>query len=355
MKGRWLLLLWGCLVLFGGVGCAALSAVGPAVSLGVVGVHYLANSKVERTFFSPWPEVREAARQALRQWEIPVEEEVVEQDHVEFRAAVPDLRITLTLSALTPRTTKVSVKAGSGLFRDRATAEAILTQVAGNLALSPPSPSAVSPRHGPWGGLVPASGTLPSALNGGNIVPVVFPPAEASSALSLRSPIPEGGDDRKSSPIPRTPGRNSEPDGIQALNPEPRTVNAEPLEPGEPNELLYRQAVEAYTKGESERAIEGFQQVIRRCPGDDRCPSAYYLLGESYALQKDYLQAILAFEMVIREYPSSQEVPRALYREVLIYHTIRQPRLAKAALKKLLTSFPHSREARLLRPRPKGG
>jgi len=344
MKNQGLKVLCYILVMVGGEGCAALPAIGPAVSLGVVGVHYLANSRVERVFFAPWPSVQEATMKALRQWELPVKEEGIGPGHAELQAAASDLTITLTLSALTPKTTKVSAKAGSGLARDRATAEAILAQIASNLDAA--SSSVVGPSASTDGNdhhrgsptqarFQTPAGLQPSTLDRGNgqtprLVPLVHPtPASEAAGGGPGSP-------------PSLPVSELPPDC--------------PQDPDEPaDEMGYRQAVEAYVEGVVQEALEGFQRYVSRCPGADHCSRAYYLLGETYVLKQDYLQALLAFEMVIREYPHSPEVPRALYREVLIYRTLRQPRLAKAALKKLLISFPRSREARILRPRPTGG
>jgi len=134
MRSRFFSSLWLLLLALSLSGCApALTALGSAAGLGVVGVKYLASGTVERTFWAPLSGVQEAARQALREMEIPLQQERVIPGGAELTGAVPDLDVTVVLASITSRVTRVSVKAGYGLYRDRATAEAIIDQLAMNL------------------------------------------------------------------------------------------------------------------------------------------------------------------------------------------------------------------------------
>lgn len=134
MGSRFFSSLWLLLMALSLSGCApALTALGSAAGLGVVGVKYLMGGTVERTFWAPLSGVQEAARQALREMEIPLQRERVIPGGAELTGAVPDLDVTVALASITSRVTRVSVKAGYGLYKDRATAVAIIDQLAMNL------------------------------------------------------------------------------------------------------------------------------------------------------------------------------------------------------------------------------
>lgn len=330
--------LWPLLLALSVSGCTTLSVLGSVAGLGLAGAHQLTNSKAERTFSSPLPEVQEAARHALLELEIPIVEDVVDQGEAELKGAVPDLIVTVTIASITPRATKVRVRAGYGLSRDKATAEAIMDHLALNLppprfsALAPPPP----PQVGPFPSSVPFASQREASPSLGGVRAradgrdgrVDLAPSQGAGATLWG---PQG------SPIPAVAQAG-------AGSPPPAASDT-PAAKADLAEQLYREALEEYVQGDFENAIKAFQRYVRLSPWGEQVAGAYYWLGETYYRQQNYLQAILAFEMVIREYPESKDVPRALLREVAIYQALRQPRLARAASQKLLARFPQSWEA----------
>ena len=132
--------LFPILLAFGVYGCAALPIIGAALSAGLHGVRYLKGIEVQKTLPSSLADVQEASRQTLKDMDIPISQEEIDENRVEIVAETPDLTITLKISAITSKTTKITVKAVKGLFGDRATAMAIVDQLALNLPLSTSHP-----------------------------------------------------------------------------------------------------------------------------------------------------------------------------------------------------------------------
>ena len=121
-------------------GCAAASAVGAAIGAAFSGLAYLSNGTVERTFVVTLPEVWRASLAVLRLMDLTISEGTRDENTGELKGTAPDLTVTLTMSTVTPRATRVTIEAVEGTYgRDRATASEVLNQLA---LLLPPTPSA---------------------------------------------------------------------------------------------------------------------------------------------------------------------------------------------------------------------
>ncbi len=114
---------------------------------------------------------------------------------------------------------------------------------------------------------------------------------------------------------------------------------------------LYRMALNGYTRGNYELAIEGFRAYLQWFPKTTLAPGAQYWLGEAYFSQGEYRKAIEAFEGVVREYPESPKVPSALLKQGDAYLKLGEIDQAQGVFRGLVKQFPNSREARLARER----
>lgn len=124
-------------------GCAAAGVVGSAIGAAFSGLAYLSDGEVERTFVVTLPEVWRAGVTVFRLMDLTISEGARDENTGELRGIAPDLTVTLSMSTITARTTRVTIEAlENGYGRDHATASEVLNQLA--LLLSPP-PSA-SPR-----------------------------------------------------------------------------------------------------------------------------------------------------------------------------------------------------------------
>lgn len=326
------------LLAFSAYGCAVLPIIGAALSAGLHSVRYLKDLEVQKTFPSSLADVQEASRQALKEMNIPICQEEIDEDKVEIVAETPDLTITLKISALTSKTTKVAVKAVKGLFGDKATAMAIVDQVSLNL---PPSVPSLFSRLRP--SLFPSF--LSSLFHGEGFARPGDPEIQATPLPFL----PEPPSPLMTPPFQPQSASPAEAADKKALAPRPPASSLPSPDGGEtpdPLEAIYQAALDDYVKGDFESAITGFQRYLSRSPKMGRTPGAHYWLGESYLGQRNYLQAILEFEMVIREYPQSSEVPRALLGEAFSFRKLGEVAKAKSLLFTLIKKFPRSREAR---------
>lgn len=123
-----------------GTGCVAASAVGSALGAAFSGMAYLSNGNAERTFVVSLPEVWRASVTVLRLMDLTISEGTRDEQTGELKGAAPDLTVTLTMSSVTARATRVTIEAVEASYgKDRATAAEILHQLA---LLLPPTPSA---------------------------------------------------------------------------------------------------------------------------------------------------------------------------------------------------------------------
>lgn len=121
-------------------GCAAASAVGAAIGAAFSGLAYLSDGNVERTFVVTLPEVWGASISVLRLMDLTISEGTRDENTGELKGTAPGLTVTLILSSVTARATRVTIEAVGGAYgRDQATASEVLNQLA---FLLPPTPAA---------------------------------------------------------------------------------------------------------------------------------------------------------------------------------------------------------------------
>lgn len=106
----------------------------------------------------------------------------------------------------------------------------------------------------------------------------------------------------------------------------------------------------------TERALEAFEEVIRRFPGSPYAKDAKYKIdfvrdhlagkemevGRYYLKQKAYLAAVNRFKVVVDKYQTSSHTPEALHRLVESYLALGIPEQALASASVLGHNFPGS-------------
>ncbi len=114
---------------------------------------------------------------------------------------------------------------------------------------------------------------------------------------------------------------------------------------------LYRNALNDYTKGNYDFAINGFRSYIALYPKTSLLPNAQYWLGESYYSQKNYDQAIKEFELLAKEHPDNPKVASAMLKQGYAYLEIGDKSRAQTVLNNLQKHFPKSQEAKWAKER----
>jgi TolA-binding protein len=80
------------------------------------------------------------------------------------------------------------------------------------------------------------------------------------------------------------------------------------------SQLRFSRARAAFQSGESERALSLFQDFVRTSDDDTYLSSAYYYLGQLYADQEQYTEAINYLQQLVNQYPENQQYPEGALR-----------------------------------------
>jgi hypothetical protein len=126
------ILLGLVLLLFLSQGCALLAPtlLGAAASTATkTGISYSLDSRAQKTFTAPVPEVRTSLLAALEEMGFPIETDEKTDEGHRILAKTDGREVEVELEAVTPKATKVRVVVREGWFwKDRATAEEIVEQ-----------------------------------------------------------------------------------------------------------------------------------------------------------------------------------------------------------------------------------
>lgn len=111
-------------------------------------------------------------------------------------------------------------------------------------------------------------------------------------------------------------------------------------------EELYHQSHLDFTRGEYDLAIQGFRNYLQKFPNTELSDNAQYWIGECYYSKGEYDGAIEEFKKVEANYPAGNKVPAALYKIGLIYLKLGKKREGETYLRRVISSFPNSPEAK---------
>ncbi|HEY5606748.1 MAG TPA: tol-pal system protein YbgF [Alphaproteobacteria bacterium] len=138
---------------------------------------------------------------------------------------------------------------------------------------------------------------------------------------------------------PAQPGRGTPPANLGTLPQDAASIKP-PLPDGNAKQQ-YDYATALITKDqnfpEAERSLKAF---IAAYPTDTLTPNAYYWLGETYYVRKDYQQAAFTFAEAFQKYPKAQKAPDSLFKLGLSLSQLNQTKEACTAYGRLLDNFP---------------
>jgi len=133
---------------------------------------------------------------------------------------------------------------------------------------------------------------------------------------------------------------------------EEKPEEAEELEPN-PNEL-YKSALGAIMDGKTKKARALFRKYLKNYSDQPLANNAQFWFAESYYDEKEYERAIIGYDEVIKKYPLGSKVPAALLKQGMAFEKINDRQTAVAVFKKLIKKYPDSDEARKAAGRIKG-
>ncbi len=120
------------------VGCAEVIVPG-AFTGGSEAYHYTTSNVVKKSLMGDAGQVKVATRAALKKMDVHFDSMKTEGNETEIEASTTELDITITIEPVTAATTKVKVDAVEDrVFKDKATAAQILSQIEAELNRKPP-------------------------------------------------------------------------------------------------------------------------------------------------------------------------------------------------------------------------
>lgn len=99
---------------------------------------------------------------------------------------------------------------------------------------------------------------------------------------------------------------------------------------------------------ESARAFEDF---IQKYPNNELTDNAYYWLGESYYVKRQYPQALAAFQTLTEKFPASRKAPDSWLKIGYSYYEMDDVSKASENLQRVINSYPNTSIARLAQNR----
>jgi tol-pal system protein YbgF len=133
-----------------------------------------------------------------------------------------------------------------------------------------------------------------------------------------------------------------------------RTAGTAVVQAGAANpeeEGAYLASFELLKNGDYDKAITGFQAMLKQWPTGRFADSAAYWMGEAHYVKRDYKSAAAAFSRVVEQFPQSSKAADALFKLGLTQYELKQPDQGKATLQKVISSYPNSNAARLAQQR----
>lgn len=113
----------------------------------------------------------------------------------------------------------------------------------------------------------------------------------------------------------------------------------------------YQQAFNQLKQGRFSESARAFEDFIQSYPKHELTDNAYYWLGESYYVTRQYPLALAAFQNLEKQFPLSAKLPDALLKIGYTYHELEDYSQAETALTKVMNSFPNDSVARLAQNR----
>jgi tol-pal system protein YbgF len=148
-------------------------------------------------------------------------------------------------------------------------------------------------------------------------------------------------------PIPGDPNRPPDPTSSPVTPPPPAPAVTLPPTAGLSPTRLLESARSDYFAGQYTLAITGFEQFLKTFPKSEFAGEAQHLIGESYANQSRWPEAIAAYGLVVQNYPTSTFVPEAYYKRGIALERSGQIDAARASWETVVRNFPESSGAQL--------
>ncbi len=116
-------------------------------------------------------------------------------------------------------------------------------------------------------------------------------------------------------------------------------------------EQAYQTAFAQLKAGRFNESARLFEDFIQQHPSHELTDNAYYWLGESYYVTRNYPLALSAFQSLAEQFPLSSKLADSLLKIGYTYHELEDFQQAQQALDKVVNSFPNQSVSRLAQNR----
>jgi tol-pal system protein YbgF len=110
---------------------------------------------------------------------------------------------------------------------------------------------------------------------------------------------------------------------------------------------FYEIGREQLERGNAATARRAFESVVDSFPADPMAPDAQRQIGETYAAERSWDEALRAFDRVVERYPDSDAAPRSLYRAGVISQERGNLERARQYFQRVISGYPGSDARRL--------
>ena len=110
---------------------------------------------------------------------------------------------------------------------------------------------------------------------------------------------------------------------------------------------LYKDAYEAFQRGDLEGARRKFETFLKQYPNADLSGNAQFWIGETYYQKKDFEKAILEYEKAITKYPESGKISAAIFKQALAFLELGDKTNARNLFRKVIERYPNSEQAEM--------
>lgn len=131
----------------------------------------------------------------------------------------------------------------------------------------------------------------------------------------------------------------------------PAATTAESGATAAEEQAAYLKAFESLKAGKYDAAITGFKGMLGQWPQGNFADNAWYWLGESQYVKRQYKAALDSYSALVERFPASPKVPDALFKSGLTQIELQQPDKAKATWRRVMKDYPNANAAGLARQR----
>ena len=140
-------------------------------------------------------------------------------------------------------------------------------------------------------------------------------------------------------------------EGRARLSMEPRIAQPPPVPATQEEEATYLAVFDQLKAGKYDESIAGFRDLLGRWPQGQYADNAWYWMGESYYVKKNWDAALDSFRSLLTQFPNSAKAPDALFKIGLCQAEKKQKNDARASWQKVIADYPASSAAGLARQR----